>query len=80
MQIRDLIYASDIDMVQEQELFRKAIVIKEELKTERGRKALSGVFTEDDKVLIIFKGASTRTKLTFKNAIRGHGGTFDDVP
>lgn len=78
MQIKDLIYASDIDMVTEQELIRKASEIKELLKTKRGRKALRGVFTEDDEFLILFEGKSTRTKIMIKKAIRWLGGTFDD--
>lgn len=78
MPIKDLIYASDIDMVTEQELFRKTFQIKELLKTERGRKALRGVFKEDDEFLILFEGKSTRTKITVKKAIRWLGATFDD--
>ncbi len=74
MQIKDLIYASDIDMVTEQELFRKTKEIKELLKTERGRKALAEVFTKDDKFLELFSGASTRTDLTFTNAVEELGG------
>lgn len=74
MAIKDLIYASDVDMVAEQKLFRKATAIKELLKTERGRKALSGIFTRDDKFLELFLGASTRTDLTFTNAVEELGG------
>lgn len=74
MQIKDLIYTSDIDMVAEQELFRKADKIKILLKTERGRKALSNIFTEDNKFLELFLGASTRTDLTFTNAVEELGG------
>ncbi|MBU6415019.1 hypothetical protein KGQ34_02140 [Patescibacteria group bacterium] len=74
MAIKDLIYGSDVDMVAEQELFRKASEIKTLLETERGRKALSGIFTKDDKFLELFLGESTRTDLTFTNAVEELGG------
>lgn len=74
MPIKDLLYAADIDMVAEQELFRKAMEIKKLLKTERGRKALSGVFAKDNKFLLLFNGASTRTDLTLTNAVEELGG------
>lgn len=74
MPIKDLLYAADIDMITEQKLFRKAREIKELLKTERGRKALSDVFTKDNKFLLLFNGASTRTDLTLTNAVEELGG------